>query len=92
MDLVVVSHRPAHDVGYTDSQRQPARRPSVGITMSSQSTERRGEDMWVIRPLFGGRWVVAVGRWVVVPSGPEMDVLMSWSPVWFVLFHLMIGH
>ena len=36
--------------------------------------------MWVIRRWFGGRWVVAVGRWVVVPSGPEMDVLMSWSP------------
>jgi len=36
--------------------------------------------MWVIRPLFGGRWVVAVGLWVVVPSGPEMDAHMSWSP------------
>jgi len=36
--------------------------------------------MWVIRPLFGRRWVVAVGRWVVVPSGPEMDAHMSWSP------------
>ena len=29
--------------------------------------------MWVIRRWFGGRWVVVVGRWVVVPSGPEMD-------------------
>jgi hypothetical protein len=36
--------------------------------------------MWVIRPSFGGRWVVAVGLWVVVPSGPEMDAFMSWSP------------
>ena len=36
--------------------------------------------MWVIRRRFGGRWVVAVGRWVVVPSGPEMDAHMSWSP------------
>lgn len=35
--------------------------------------------MGVIRPSFGGRWVAFVGRWVVVPSGPEMDVLMSWS-------------
>ena len=41
---------------------------------------RGGENMWVIRRWFGGRWVVEVGRWVVVPSGPEMDVLMSWSP------------
>jgi len=37
--------------------------------------------MGVIRPLFGGRWVVGVGLWVVVPSGPEMDVFMSWSPL-----------
>ncbi len=37
--------------------------------------------MGVIRRWFGGRWVVAVGLWVVVPSGPEMDVLMSWSPL-----------
>jgi len=37
--------------------------------------------MWVIRPWFGGRCVVVVGRWVVVPSGPEMDVFMSWSPL-----------
>ena len=37
--------------------------------------------MGVIRRRFGGRWVVVVGLWVVVPSGPEMDVFMPWSPL-----------
>jgi len=37
--------------------------------------------MGVIRRRFGGRWVVVVGLWVVVPSGPEMDAFMSWSPL-----------
>jgi site-specific recombinase XerD len=37
--------------------------------------------MWVIGAWFGGRCVVVVGLWVVVPSGPEMDVFMSWSPL-----------
>ncbi len=36
--------------------------------------------MGVIRPRFGGRWVAGLGRCVVVPPGPEMDVGMSWSP------------
>ena len=47
--------------------------------MCSPSARSR-EDMWVIRRWFGGRWVVVVGRWVVVPSGSEMGVHMSWFP------------
>jgi integrase/recombinase XerD len=39
--------------------------------------------MGVIRRRFGGRWVVVVGLWVVVLSGPEMDAHMSWSPCLF---------
>jgi len=48
--------------------------------VSVRHPARIREDMWVIRPLFGGRWVVAVGRCVVVPSGPEMGAQMSWFP------------
>jgi len=36
--------------------------------------------MGVIRRRFGGRWVVAVGRWVVVLFGAGEGVCMSWSP------------
>jgi integrase/recombinase XerD len=57
---------------------------SVGCGVEPLSDSRPlCEDMWVIRRLFGGRWVVVVGLWVVVLSGPEMDAHMSWSPCLF---------
>ena len=42
--------------------------------------EASREDMGVIVSLFCRRWVTGEGRWVVVPSGPEKDAHMSWSP------------
>jgi integrase/recombinase XerD len=36
--------------------------------------------MGVIRRRFGGRWLVAVGLWVVVLFGAGEGVSMSWSP------------
>jgi hypothetical protein len=37
-------------------------------------------DMGVILGVFGGRWVAGKGLLVMVPSGPEKDACMSWSP------------
>jgi len=36
--------------------------------------------MWVIGGQFCRRWVAGGGLLVVVPSGPEMDGVMTWSP------------
>lgn len=38
------------------------------------------EDMGVIPGLFGGRSVMVGGLLVMVPSGPEKDACMTWSP------------